>query len=98
MRISTEHIGRILETYFSKIQKVGTDKLPELSRTGKQDQATFSSRAEEIEKALQLIANLPEVRDDKVARLRKQIADGTFEVSAEKVAEKIISEAQLDKK
>jgi negative regulator of flagellin synthesis FlgM len=96
MKISIEHVRGILETYFSKTQKASSAK-PVLGPAHKQDRVTLSPRAREIDLALRTIAQQPELREEKVAELRQQIASGDFRVSAEKVADEILSEARLGK-
>jgi negative regulator of flagellin synthesis FlgM len=94
MKISSDQIRRVLETNLSEADKFETGKpngvLPP-------DSATFSDRAREIDLALQVLAKQPEVRQEKVEALRRQIADGTFTVSAETIADKILTEARLAK-
>ncbi|MFA5183085.1 MAG: flagellar biosynthesis anti-sigma factor FlgM [Syntrophales bacterium] len=43
-----------------------------------------------------IINNLPEVREDKVQELKAQIENGTYEVSSEDIAKKMISESLID--
>jgi|WetSurMetagenome_2_1015567.scaffolds.fasta_scaffold165690_3 negative regulator of flagellin synthesis FlgM len=92
MKISSDQIQRVLETGLNETDKIGTGKT---SMGMKPDQATFSDRAREIDLALSVLAKQPEVRQDKVDALRRQIADGTFKVSAETIADNLLSEARL---
>jgi negative regulator of flagellin synthesis FlgM len=43
-----------------------------------------------------IINNLPDVREEKVQELKAQIEDGTYEVSSEDIAKKMISESLID--
>jgi flagellar biosynthesis anti-sigma factor FlgM len=45
---------------------------------------------------LQILDELPDVRQDKVAKLRKQIEQGCYKVDAEKVAERMLEEGLKD--
>jgi len=47
-------------------------------------------------KALDIARNTPDVRADRVAELKKQIAEGTYQVDSGKVADGIMREAILD--
>jgi len=47
----------------------------------------------QIKKALD---DIPDVREDKVQQIKKQINEGTYNVSGEKIAEKMVSESLLD--
>jgi flagellar biosynthesis anti-sigma factor FlgM len=47
-------------------------------------------------KALEIARNTPEVREDRVAQLKKKIAEGKYNVDSEKIAEGIVTEAIKD--
>ena len=55
------------------------------------DRALLTPRAQEVRTALRTLAQLPEVRDDRVAEVRQQIAAGTFKVDPEAIADKLIA-------
>lgn len=59
-------------------KKVSSDKL-EISQTGK-----------DIAVAKKAIAETPDVREDTVETIKKQMAEGTYSVSMEDVADKMI--------
>lgn len=54
------------------------------------------SRAEASQKALEIARNTPDVREDRVAMLKKQIDEGTYKVDAGKIADGMMREAILD--
>ncbi len=45
---------------------------------------------------LQIIQDTPDVRLDKVAKLRKQIEQGCYKVDADRIAERMLEEALMD--
>ena len=47
-------------------------------------------------KILQIVRETPDVRQDKVAELRKQIEQGCYKVNAGKVAERMLEEGLKD--
>ena len=47
-------------------------------------------------KILQIVQDTPDVRQDKVAKLRKQIEQGRYKVDADRVAERILEEGLQD--
>lgn len=55
------------------------------------DQTILSPQAQEMLYARRAYETEPSVRQDKVAAFKRAIADGTYTVNAEKVAEKMIS-------
>ena len=58
--------------------------------TAKADEADLSQTARDVCVAQKALAATPDVREDKVAELKQKIADGTFEVNADLIADKII--------
>ncbi|MGI5820096.1 MAG: flagellar biosynthesis anti-sigma factor FlgM [Armatimonadota bacterium] len=58
--------------------------------TGGADQLELSSRAEEIRAARAALAETPEVRAERVAELKAQIEAGTYQIDADRVAERIL--------
>lgn len=47
-------------------------------------------------KILQIVQDTPDVRQDKVAKLRKQIEQGRYKVDADQVAERMLEEGLLE--
>ena len=45
---------------------------------------------------LQIVQDTPDVRQDKAAKLRKQIEQGCYKVDAERVAERMLEEGLKD--
>lgn len=56
------------------------------------EQIALSSKARGIQKALETVKSSPDIRAEKVNRIKSQIADGTFHVDSEVLAEKILQE------
>ncbi|MDQ5988371.1 MAG: hypothetical protein CSYNP_04131 [Syntrophus sp. SKADARSKE-3] len=56
----------------------------------------LSSDVKDFSQIKKVLADIPDVREDKVQQLKKQIDEGTYNVSGEKIAEKMVSEALLD--
>jgi negative regulator of flagellin synthesis FlgM len=54
------------------------------------DQASLSTRARELSLAREAARQAPDVRADRVAALRQQIAAGTYHVSDDLLAQKIL--------
>ena len=57
------------------------------------DKVVLSPRAREIQDARQQVESLPDVRKDKVHRIRRQIAAGTYSVNGDEIAFKMIKES-----
>jgi negative regulator of flagellin synthesis FlgM len=60
------------------------------------DRLELSVRSREISHLDELIQSTPDVRADKVDKVRRELENGTYNVKAEKIAEKIINGNLLD--
>jgi len=61
------------------------------------EKVNLSATAKDIQILKNAIANLPDVRQDKVDELKARIEKGLYSASGEKIADKIIEEFILDK-
>ena len=58
---------------------------------GRSDEITISQRGVELQKASQAARELPDVRPQKVAELRKQIQAGTYKIDDDELLRKMSS-------
>ena len=65
--------------------------------TADPDRAEFSVRSREIQNIDDLIQSTPDVREGVVERVRRSIENGTYNVRAEQIAEKILGGNLFDK-
>jgi negative regulator of flagellin synthesis FlgM len=56
------------------------------------DKVEISSQSRDMQKIHDILAQTPDIRSEKVAALKKAIEEGRYQVSAEKIAEKMIQE------
>ncbi|MFP4200878.1 MAG: flagellar biosynthesis anti-sigma factor FlgM [Bacillota bacterium] len=61
------------------------------------DDISLSDRAREMVKVARALDELPEVREELVSDIKKKIEDGSYDVPAEDVAEKVMSRAIVAK-
>lgn len=59
------------------------------------DQIVLSTDVSAIAAAHKAIADTPDVRMDKVEAIRQQLAEGTYRINADTIADKMLTEAQL---
>jgi flagellar biosynthesis anti-sigma factor FlgM len=59
-------------------------------RSESQDSVTLSDRAKELQAAQKAVRAASDVREDKVADLKRRIAEGTYQVPAETLARDIL--------
>lgn len=60
------------------------------SRIGGADEMILTPRAQEMQVARRALEATPDVRQDRVDAVRKQIADGTFKVDPAAIADKLL--------
>ena len=58
----------------------------------KTDTVVISDAAKRIQEARAKLDEIPDVREDKVAELRNQIQNGTYQIDADKIAAKLLKE------
>lgn len=61
-----------------------------------QEKVNLSAAARDIQALKGAIAELPEIREKKVEDLKTRIDQGTYNISGEKIAEKIVGETIID--
>ena len=59
------------------------------------DRVQLSPQAQEMQRALDAVAAQPDVRAERVAELRQQVADGTYEVDARAIASRMVREGHI---
>ena len=88
-----------IDAYVNQVQdknKVGTpDNKPEKTAV-KADTVVLSDAAKRVQEARRQLDDIPDVREDKVSQLRSQIQNGTYEINADKIADKMIKESLLN--
>lgn len=80
---------------YNQVQQLYNTKKPgqvqKTSATGKQDQLQISSIGKGIQTAKAAVAASPDVREDVTAPIKASIAAGTYEVSTDSFAEKLLA-------
>ena len=88
-----------IEAYVNQVQEKdkvdATQEQPEKQQT-KADTVVLSDTAKKVQEAQKQIETIPDVREDKVAQLKEQVENGTYDMDEEKIARKMISDALLN--
>jgi len=88
-----ENVGQANSSQTSeKSQKAGTSE----TRMGAGDRVEFSAQSREMQKIRDILEATPEVRAEKVAALKKQIEEGTYEVKSDALADKMLYETIME--
>ena len=87
-----------IDAYVNTVQE--KDKADAAAQQQEQQQAkadtvVLSNAAKDIHKAQRQLAAIPDVREDKVAQLKEQIENGTYEIDEEKIADKMLKDELL---
>ena len=83
--------GKKVQERIKLEDKIATNKsLSGTSSTSGTEQIAISSKAKDIQKATEAVNTAPDIRIEKVDRIKGQIANGSYRVSSEQLAEKII--------
>jgi negative regulator of flagellin synthesis FlgM len=69
---------------------------PEVQPAEHADRVQFSEQTMEFIRIRQLADATPELRQDRINRLREEIERGTYHVSGEDIADAMIRESQID--
>lgn len=82
--------NQISQVYGSKSAKKSYN-LDTISGTSIMDQVSFSTIGKDMQIAKTALSTVPDVREDKVNALKESIANGTYHVSAESFADKLMA-------
>lgn len=66
-------------------------KTQKTSKTSARDKVELSSFGKAYQVAKQAVQNAPDIREDKVAEIKAKMDNGTYDVSAEQFADKLLS-------
>ncbi len=93
MEIKTS-MQKLVDPYTQQVQNQHADKravtgqAAQAPATG--DRVSVSAQAKLYTEAYTAASNAPEVRQDKVAALKTQVDNGTYQVDSRKIAEKLL--------
>jgi negative regulator of flagellin synthesis FlgM len=62
----------------------------------KEDKVVLSQEAKRVQKAKKLMESIPDIREEKIAKVKAQIENGTYQVQEKKLAAKMIKESLLN--
>lgn len=89
------NVNKAMQIYNNK----STEKLKKSKEVeGPKDEIQLSDKAKEYQIAMKAFKSLPETRENLVNELRNQISQGSYSVSGEEIADKIVASVLIDKK
>lgn len=72
-------------------QPASTKKISKTSDVQKKDSYVISQSAKDYQVAKNAVSEVADVREDKVAQMKEALASGTYNVSSQEIADKIVS-------
>lgn len=78
----------------AKAQPAASDQAQRQAPAARGESVSLSNQAKNLKQVEQKLADLPEVDDDRVAKIRAALEDGTYKIDAEKLAQKML---EMDK-
>ncbi len=101
MEITGKNNSINIDTYIKNLQVKGKKKIEKSSEKApkeicNEDKVVLSPRAKEIHEAKKILKSIPDIREEKVAGLKKSIKNGTYKIDQEKIADKMLKESLLD--
>ncbi len=80
----------------TKTEEIVNNDAQKSEGVAKGDKVILSPKAKAIQEAKKLLENVPDIREEKVARIKEQIKNGTYTVDAKKVAARMVEESVLN--
>ena len=99
MKITDKNSSLNIRNYVNNIQdnkKIDDLAKPGSSQTVKEDKVVLSPKVKEVLEATKLIKELPDIREEKVAKLKEQVDQGTYGIDGKKIAFKMLKESILN--
>ncbi len=85
-----------LQDLNQNVQKVVKQEAKEApqkaSKASASDRVDISSKAREIAELMSVLSQMPDIRAEKVAEIKKAIESGNYEINPTKIAESILNE------
>ena len=95
MRITNEHVARLLETRLERPQRAGKAESPAQTEGQRGDVVSFSGRADDIRAALRAVRNTESPDRAGLGALSQSVREGGYRVPADRVVEAILRDLRI---
>ena len=95
MRISSEHVARLLEARLERLQQAGATKPSAQPEAPRPDVVSFSARADDIRAALRAAESSETADRAQLNALAKSVKEGGYRVPARQVVEAMLRELRI---
>lgn len=89
-----EDFKKVLNEETGKIDGASSDR--KITAAGKKDEATLSEKSKEMAIAKKAIDATPDIREELVAEIKKEIKEGVYEYNLDALVEKLIDSGVFD--
>lgn len=101
MRIDSNNLMSGMDTLEQTSRKRNVEKTTAVNSNStagsvESDAVSISEKGRDVSEMTKILKEMPDVRAERVAELKAQIADGTYNVSGRDIAEKIVNSALED--
>jgi negative regulator of flagellin synthesis FlgM len=93
MKISSDGIDKINSEFIQRDLKRIKDSEEEPSNIDSDDKVELSSKALDLKEMQGKALSFPDIRPEKVEQIKMQVENGTYKISTEKIAERLIEDA-----
>lgn len=97
MEITDKNNSVNLDAYIKNVEdKRKADNSKQTSKAVfEEDKVVLSPKAKEVRYAKEALKNIPDIRQEEVARVKNEIKEGTYKIEGKKIAAKMIRESLL---
>jgi len=99
MKISSERSLINLEAYIKSAQEsegLKSSRRQEQREVTQTESVNLSHKAKDLQKAREVMEVTPEIRENKVGQLKREIEAGTYSVKRDEIATKMVRESLID--
>lgn len=97
MIISNNQVQSLLAQYLKQDAKAVPTKNDDSEKVTRENKKSVSADVSAYSAAKDAIRELPDIREDRLVDIQKQLISGTYEITDEEVAEKMIGRSLVDK-
>lgn len=85
-----------INPYVKQIQQNESSARPDRQRdraVSREDNVELSRTAGELKRAQKALEDVPDIRQEKIERIKNRIENGTYEIKPDKIADKMLKES-----
>ena len=100
MKITDKNASINLEAYTRNIKnnkKSDTNPMQTSDQLSCDDKVVLSPKVKQIKELEELLGSVPDIDEEKVARIKKRIENGTYRIEGDKIALKMLKESLFNR-